>query len=107
MLVRSDPALAEIDEDVDTIGGLSFVPAIFSLVVLEHPAAGNWKYWEADDRRVTRLDLPTTDPHMTAARHAVERRSWAARLRQVSASAGVPESISLSLPFMWPPIIIP
>ncbi len=56
-----DPRLAEVDEDVDTVGGLAFViagqvPDIGD--VLLHEASG-WKIeiLEGDDRRVTRVRL--------------------------------------------------
>jgi hemolysin (HlyC) family protein len=61
-----DPALEEIEEDVDTIGGLSFVlaghiPTIGEL--LEHPSGWRLKILEADDRRVTRIRLEAPDNH--------------------------------------------
>ncbi len=55
-----DPVLAEIDEDVDTIGGLSFVLAGHipkTGEVLDHPSGWKLEILEADDRRVTRLRL--------------------------------------------------
>jgi CBS domain containing-hemolysin-like protein len=55
-----DPALEEIEEDVDTIGGLSFVLAGHIPRVgerLEHPSGWMLEITEADDRRVTRLRL--------------------------------------------------
>jgi len=55
-----DPALAEIDEDVDTIGGLCFVLAGHIPAVgerLEHPSGWILEITEADDRRVTKLRL--------------------------------------------------
>lgn len=55
-----DPALEEIDEDVDTIGGLSFVLAGHIPTVgerLAHPSGWILEITEADDRRVTRLRL--------------------------------------------------
>ncbi|VWX57527.1 hemolysin family protein [Sphingorhabdus sp. 109] len=55
-----DPALEVIDEDVDTIGGLSFVLAGHIPVVgekLEHPSGWILEITEADDRRVTKLRL--------------------------------------------------
>ncbi|MEP3227379.1 MAG: hemolysin family protein [Parasphingorhabdus sp.] len=55
-----DPALAEIEEDVDTIGGLSFVLAGHIPTkgeLLEHPSGWQLEILEADDRRVTRLRL--------------------------------------------------
>lgn len=61
-----DPALEEIEEDVDTIGGLSFVlaghiPTMGEL--LEHPSGWKLKILEADDRRVTRIRLEAPDDH--------------------------------------------
>ena len=61
-----DPALEEIEEDVDTIGGLAFVLAGHIPTVgerLEHPSGWILEITEADDRRVTRLRLhpPTPD----------------------------------------------
>jgi CBS domain containing-hemolysin-like protein len=61
-----DRALEEIDEDVDTIGGLCFVLAGHIPTVgeqLEHPSGWILEITEADDRRVTRLRLhpPTED----------------------------------------------
>lgn len=62
-----DRALEEIDEDVDTIGGLSFVLAGHIPAVgerLEHPSGWILEITEADDRRVTRLRLhPPRDDH--------------------------------------------
>lgn len=55
-----DPALEEIDEDVDTIGGLSFVLAGHIPTVgeeLKHPSGWKLDILEADDRRVTRIKL--------------------------------------------------
>lgn len=55
-----DPALEEIEEDVDTIGGLSFVLAGHIPTEgeeLDHPSGWKLKILEADDRRVTRLRL--------------------------------------------------
>ena len=55
-----DPALEEIDEDVDTIGGLCFVLAGHIPAVgerLEHPSGWILEITEADDRRVTKLRL--------------------------------------------------
>ena len=60
-----DPALEEIDEDVDTIGGLSFVLAGHIPTVgerLEHPSGWILEITEADDRRVTRLRLHPPAP---------------------------------------------
>ena len=58
--VAIDPALEEIDEDVDTIGGLCFVLAGHIPAVgerLEHPSGWILEITEADDRRVTKLRL--------------------------------------------------
>ncbi|WP_417610274.1 hemolysin family protein [Parasphingorhabdus sp.] len=60
-----DPALEEIEEDVDTIGGLSFVLAGHIPTVgerLEHPSGWILEITEADDRRVTRLRLHPPEP---------------------------------------------
>ncbi|MEH6757747.1 MAG: hemolysin family protein [Parasphingorhabdus sp.] len=65
-----DPALAEIDEDVDTIGGLSFVLAGHipkTGEMLEHPSGWYLEILEADDRRVTKLRLLPPRHKMTAA----------------------------------------
>jgi len=62
-----DPKLAEVDEDVDTLGGLAFViagqvPDIGQMLV--HEASG-WtlEILEADEKRVTRIRLyaPASD----------------------------------------------
>ena len=55
-----DPRLGEIDEDVDTLGGLAFVlaghvPAVGEL--LAHDSGWRLEVTEADERRVTRLRL--------------------------------------------------
>ncbi|NRD88990.1 magnesium/cobalt efflux protein [Sphingopyxis sp. BSNA05] len=60
-----DPALEIIDEDVDTIGGLSFVLAGHIPTVgerLEHPSGWILEITEADDRRVTKLRLHPPKP---------------------------------------------
>ena len=66
---KIDPKLAEVDEDVDTLGGLAFViagqvPDIGQRLV--HEASG-WtlEILEADEKRVTRIRLyaPTSDRH--------------------------------------------
>lgn len=67
-----DPALAEIDEDVDTIGGLSFVLAGHipkTGEMLEHPSGWQLEILEADDRRVTRLRLLPPDPGLAEVHH--------------------------------------
>lgn len=55
-----DPRLGEIDEDVDTLGGLAFVlaghvPAVGEMLV--HDSGWRLEVTEADERRVTRLRL--------------------------------------------------
>jgi len=66
---KIDPKLAEVDEDVDTLGGLAFViagqvPDIGQRLV--HEASG-WtlEILEADEKRVTRIRLyaPASDRH--------------------------------------------
>ncbi len=62
-----DPLLEEIDEDVDTIGGLSFVLAGHIPTVgekLDHPSGWVLEILEADDRRVTKLRLLPPQPKM-------------------------------------------
>lgn len=58
---RIDPRLAEVEEDIDTLGGLAFilaghVPAVGEIML--HPESG-WRLeiTDADTRRVTRLRL--------------------------------------------------
>ena len=55
-----DPRLAEVDEDVDTLGGLAavlagHVPAVGE--VLHHPSGWRIEITEADEKRVHRLRL--------------------------------------------------
>nr|WP_229956818.1 hemolysin family protein [Parasphingorhabdus litoris] len=67
-----DPALAEIDEDVHTIGGLSFVLAGHIPKpgeTLEHPSGWQLEILEADDRRVTKLRLLPANKHIEKAEH--------------------------------------
>jgi len=55
-----DPRLAEVEEDVDTLGGLAFVLAGHvpqQGEVLEHPSGWRLEVTECDPRRVTRLRL--------------------------------------------------
>jgi CBS domain containing-hemolysin-like protein len=55
-----DPRLAEVEEDVDTLGGLAFVLAGHvpqSGEVLEHPSGWRLEVTGSDPRRVTRLRL--------------------------------------------------
>ncbi|WOE76082.1 hemolysin family protein [Alterisphingorhabdus coralli] len=55
-----DPRLAEIDEDVDTLGGLAFVLAgevPSAGQTLEHPSGWTIHVLESDGRRVSRLNL--------------------------------------------------
>ncbi|OAN99622.1 magnesium/cobalt efflux protein [Sphingomonadales bacterium EhC05] len=66
-----DPALEEIDEDVNTIGGLSFVLAGHIPEIgerLEHPSGWTLEIMEADDRRVTRLRLHPPKPDAMGAK---------------------------------------
>jgi len=65
-----DPRLAEVEEDVDTLGGLAFVLAGHvpqQGEVLEHPSGWRLEITESDPRRVTRLRL-----HPPAELEAVE-----------------------------------
>ncbi len=67
-----DPALAEIDEDVDTIGGLSFVLAGHipkTGEMLQHPSGWQLEILDADDRRVTKLRLLPPGPDAAARHH--------------------------------------
>ena len=63
-----DPRLAEIEEDVDTLGGLAFVLAGHvpqQGEMLEHPSGWRLEVTESDPRRVTRLRLhPPTSVEM-------------------------------------------
>ena len=55
-----DPALAEVEEDVDTLGGLAFVLAgevPRAGQILRHDSGWRIEIVEADDRRVTRIRL--------------------------------------------------
>lgn len=55
-----DPVLEEIEEDVDTIGGLSFVLAGHipkTGEILDHPSGWQLEIKEADDRKVRKLRL--------------------------------------------------
>jgi len=63
---RIDPRLAEVEEAVDTLGGLAFVlagqvPAVGT--VLEHDSGWRFEVTDGDERRVTRLRLhpPATE----------------------------------------------
>ena len=63
-----DPRLGEIDEDVDTLGGLAFVLAGHVPVVgeiLAHDSGWRLEVTKGDERRVTRMRLhaPTPDQH--------------------------------------------
>ncbi len=67
-----DAALGEVDEDVDTLGGLTFVLAGHVPVVgevLTHPSGWRLEITEGDERRVTKLRLhaPTAQPKAEAA----------------------------------------
>ena len=61
-----DPALGEIDEEVDTLGGLAFVlagevPAPGRM--LEHDSGWRLEIVDGDERRVTRIRLlPPPEP---------------------------------------------
>lgn len=66
-----DAKLAEIDEDVDTIGGLSFalaghIPSKGEK--LKHPSGWELTILEADDRRVTKLRLVPPNVKQSASR---------------------------------------
>lgn len=66
-----DPELAKIDEDVHTIGGLSFVLAGHipkTGEILEHPSGWQLEILDADDRRVTKLRLLPPSPDRTSTR---------------------------------------
>ncbi len=63
---RIDPRLAEVEEAVDTLGGLAFVlagqvPAVGT--VLDHDSGWRIEVTDGDERRVTRLRLhpPVTE----------------------------------------------
>ena len=60
-----DPRLAEIDEDVHTLGGLAFalagkVPAIGEII--HHPSGWRLEVMEGDDKRVVKLHLHAPPP---------------------------------------------
>lgn len=64
------PALAEVEESVDTLGGLAFVlaeqvPAVGR--VLEHPSGWRIEVTEGDETHVTRLRLHAPEESVTAA----------------------------------------
>lgn len=66
-----DPRLGEIDEDVDTLGGLAFVlaghvPAIGE--VLDHESGWRLEITQGDERRVTRLRLHAPLPEAAPAK---------------------------------------
>ncbi len=57
---RIDPRLAEVDEDVDTLGGLAFVLAgrvPEKGLILDDPSGWRIEIVDGDDRRVTRVRL--------------------------------------------------
>lgn len=67
-----DAALSEVDEDVDTLGGLAFVLAGHVPQVgerLAHPSGWVLEVIEGDARRVTRLRLHAPDTTSTAVAH--------------------------------------
>ena len=60
-----DPALAEVDYDVDTLGGLAYaladrVPAVGEMVA--HPSGWRLEVMEAEPKRITRLTLHAPEP---------------------------------------------
>ncbi len=60
-----DPALAHVEEDVDTLGGLVYVladrvPAVGETVA--HPSGWRLEVVEAEPKRITRLKLHAPDP---------------------------------------------
>ncbi len=62
---RVDPRLAEVEESVDTLGGLTFiladqVPPVGA--VIEHPSGWMFEVLEADDTHVKRLRLTPPEP---------------------------------------------
>lgn len=62
---RVDPRLAEVEEAVDTLGGLTFiladqVPPVGA--VIEHPSGWMFEVLEADDTHVKRLRLTPPEP---------------------------------------------
>lgn len=66
-----DPRLGEIDEDVDTLGGLTFVlaghvPQVGEM--LQHDSGWRLEITEGDDRRVTRVRLHAPLPDVAAAK---------------------------------------
>lgn len=66
-----DPRLGEIDEDVDTLGGLTFVlaghvPQVGEL--LQHESGWRLEVTEGDDRRVTRVRLHAPLPDVASAK---------------------------------------
>ncbi len=66
-----DPRLGEIDEDVDTLGGLTFVlaghvPQVGEM--LQHDSGWRLEITEGDDRRVTRVRLHAPLPDVSSAK---------------------------------------
>ena len=66
-----DPRLGEIDEDVDTLGGLTFVlaghvPQVGEM--LRHDSGWRIEVMEGDDRRVTRVRLHAPMPDIASAK---------------------------------------
>jgi CBS domain containing-hemolysin-like protein len=66
-----DPRLGEIDEDVDTLGGLTFVlaghvPQVGEM--LRHDSGWRIEVMEGDDRRVTRVRLHAPLPDIASAK---------------------------------------
>ncbi len=66
-----DPRLGEVDEDVDTLGGLAFVlaghvPQVGELLV--HDSGWRLEVTEGDERRVTRVRLHAPIPEVATAK---------------------------------------
>ena len=66
-----DPRLGEIDEDVDTLGGLTFVlaghvPQVGEM--LQHDSGWRIEVTEGDERRVTRVRLHAPLPDIASAK---------------------------------------
>jgi CBS domain containing-hemolysin-like protein len=66
--IVGDPRLAEVDEAVDTLGGLAFVLAGHvprAGAMLVHPSGGRIEVTAGDETHVTRLRLHCPEPHET------------------------------------------
>jgi CBS domain containing-hemolysin-like protein len=67
--IVGDPRLAEVDEAVDTLGGLAFVLAGHvprAGAMLAHPSGWRIEVTAGDETHVTRLRLHCPEPHETA-----------------------------------------